>query len=198
MQYSKINVTILLEIAIEPGTFHMGFKLPLCPPASHQTYLLLSTALAFPSPEGGKTVCLQSVTHISSVNFHVTLTCLSPYTRVPFLKLPKPLLPIFPDPQSQPKLSSNTKRHGKSMKNLCRNYWMKSDNLTTGGGGWPSSLSRLWMTSHSLAHQVNVEQGRYTSKMSCPHRSAVVVILCLFSLFPGSIRSSPGYGMFML
>lgn len=29
--------------------------------------------------------------------------------------------------------------------------------------------------------------------MSCPHRSAVVVILCLFSLFPGSIRSSPGY-----
>lgn len=41
-------------IAIEPGTFHMGFKLPLCPPASHQTYLLLSTALALPSPEGGK------------------------------------------------------------------------------------------------------------------------------------------------
>ena len=54
MQYFKINVTILLEIAIEPGTFHMGFKLPLCPPASHQTYLLLSTALAFPSPEGEK------------------------------------------------------------------------------------------------------------------------------------------------
>lgn len=54
MQYFQINVTILLEIAIEPGTFHMGFKLPLCPPASHQTYLLLSTALAFPSPEGGK------------------------------------------------------------------------------------------------------------------------------------------------
>lgn len=54
MQYFKINVTILLEIAIEPGTFHMGFKLPLCPPASHQTYLLLSTAQAFPSPEGGK------------------------------------------------------------------------------------------------------------------------------------------------
>ena len=54
MQYFKINVTILLEIAIEPGTFHMGFKLPLRPPASHQTYLLLSTALAFPSPEGGK------------------------------------------------------------------------------------------------------------------------------------------------
>lgn len=54
MQYFKINGTILLEIAIEPGTFHMGFKLPLCPPASHQTYLLLSTVLAFLSPEGGK------------------------------------------------------------------------------------------------------------------------------------------------